>query len=202
MQFIEKQYDEIIKGENDILGVLVRGTDYSIRKTKGEQIQPNPAAVIKKVKLFLKKHSDIKKIYIATEDDSIYQMFKKEFGEMLIDNNQYRYTYDKNNKPYLAEIVTTRQNHNYQLAREYLSSLYILSKCKYFIGGRCAGTKIAWILSDGWDDVYIWDLGIYGKNKFLTNIFECINKKDENDIKYKSLTILGMKFKIYPPKYK
>lgn len=164
--YILNVYNNVIKGNENILGVLVRGTDYIVRKTKDEQIQPKPKTVIKKVKLFLKKHPDINKIYIATEDEVIYQQFKREFGEILIDNGQYRYNYKEKNMPLLADIKTNRPNHNYTLAKEYLSSLYILSKCKYFIGGRCAGTKIAWILSDGWEDVYIWDLGRYGHLRF------------------------------------
>lgn len=196
--YVENRYNDIVANNKNILGVLVRGTDYIIKKPKGENINPSPKTVIRKVEQFLKKHSDISKIYIATEDENIFQMFKNKFGDMLIDNNQYRYTYNKKEKKFLVDIKIDRPNHNYELAKEYLASLYILSKCKYFIGGRCSGTKTAWILSEGWDDVFIWDLGKYGKCKYnpIKYIFELTNKYDENMQKYKELTILGLKFKL------
>lgn len=197
LEYVQNKYNEIIKEDKNILGVLVRGTDYAVRKTKGEQRQPKPKAVIKKIYKYLKKYPEISKIYIATEDDKLFNLFKAEFGDKLLDNNQYRFKYDAQNMPIISTIKVDRPNHNWQLAREYLSSLYILSKCKYFIGGRCAGSKVAWIMSDGWEDCYMWSLGRYGHIRlfdYTKNIFQITNKRDENRVKYKEITIFGIKF--------
>ena len=197
LEYVQNKYNEILKEEKNILGVLVRGTDYAVRRTKGEQRQPNPKTVIKKIYEYLKKYPEISKIYIATEDDKLFHMFKDEFGDKLLDNNQFRFKYDDKRMPIISSIKVDRPNHNWQLAREYLSSLYILSKCKYFIGGRCAGTKVAWIMSDGWEDCYIWSLGRYGHLRifdYSKNIFQITNKKDHIVGKYKELTLFGCKF--------
>lgn len=172
LEYVQKDYDRVIGEQTNILGVLCRGTDYYIKKTFREQIQPSPYEVIKKVKFFLKKHPEISKIYLATEDDNIYKIFKAEFGQMLLDNNQYRYSYKaEDENKYLAMIDCNRSNHSYKLALEYLASLYILSRCKYFVGGRCGGTRVAYIMQNSWQDLYIWNLGMYGKNGFFSKIF-------------------------------
>ena len=67
-------------------------------------------------------------------EPNLIEILKKEFGDMLIENNQYKFSYDENDKRYLSEIQIKRENHNYNLAKEYLLSIYVLSKCRYFIG--------------------------------------------------------------------
>ncbi len=194
-EYVENEYKKIIGNDENILGVLCRGTDYYIRKPAKEHVQPNPLEVIEKIKEFTKKHPEITKIYLATEDENIYEIFKDEFGDKLIDNNQYRYTYDAEKKNFIAKIKVDRPDHNYQLAKEYLASLYILSKCKYFVGGRCGGTKIAWIMQDNWQDVYIWKLGKYGsKNYRLKHFFFSKDVEYKQNIPYVVYTIFGIKF--------
>lgn len=192
---IQKYFDEKtteIRGENT-LGILCRGTDYTKKRPRGEQIQPPVKTIISKAKELMQKYPEITKIYVATEDDEIYQKFKKEFGDILIENKQYKYFYDANEKRYLSQIKPERKNHNYILAKEYLLSIYILSKCKYFIGGRTTGSKWAWILADNWEYHYIWDLGRYGMT-FKQRLFSVTTEQDEFKI-IKIIRFLGLKFK-------
>lgn len=179
---------------DNTLGVLCRGTDYLKKKPIGEQIQPTVKEVIKKTKDTLKSFPNIKKIYLATEDSDIYNEFKTEFGDLLIENPQYRYDYNKDNNEFLSDIKVNRKNHAYELAKEYLLSVYILSKCKYFIGGRTTGTKWAWILANNWEYTYIWSLGSYGKSPW-EQIFS-VSIKDSFNKKYKVYRFLGIKIKL------
>ena len=190
-QYLDEKLFQICNSD-EILGVLCRGTDYTKRRTYGEHIQPETKKVIEKVKQFIEKYPQINRIYVATEDNEIYETFKKEFKDLLIENSQYKYSYDNNSTKLLSQLSIDRKNHNYSLAKEYLFSIYLLSKCKYFIGGKTTGTKWAWILSENWKDFYIWDLGKYGKTIkerifSLTTIIK--NKKT-----YKILQIFGIKF--------
>lgn len=193
-QYVESVSKNIIKNDSNVLGVLCRGTDYSVRRSFSEPVQPKLKQVIKKIYKFLKKHPEITKIYLATEDNNIYRTLKDEFGDRLLDNNQYRYSYNVESKLCICDIEPDRPNHNYQLAMEYLSSLYILSQCKYFIGGRCGGSIIAWIMQNSWQDLYIWDLGYYGK-RFIDRLFsKTVQRKDGKD--YISYHFLGFKFRV------
>lgn len=181
-----------------VLGVLCRGTDYLYKKPVGELIQPDPSNVIKKVKKIVvnKKYN---KIYLATEDKKVFERFKKEFGEKLLPNFQYMYNENYDVSKFLCNLKVDRKDHFYHLAKEYLFSLFFLSKCNGFIGGYTNGTVIAWILSDNWTDTYIYDLGVYkGHNNLLEKIFSIKNEYRLNGKKYKIVTILGrkMKFKI------
>ena len=192
-QYLDENFSRVIGNGDDVLGILCRGTDYLKKKPKGEQIQPEPHTVILKTKEVLKQYPNIKRIYVATEDNNIYQMFKKEFGDMLIENVQYKYTYTGLKDDYLSNVKVDRKDHNYNLAKEYLLSVYILSKCRYFIGGRTTGTKWAWIMADKWDYCYIWKLGAYGKS-FMEQIFS-ISTEDSGLKKYKVYQFLGIKLK-------
>lgn len=200
LEFAEKQYNELIKEGDVVIGVLARGTDYLIKNPVNENKQPQPKTVMKKVKQFVKKYPEINKIYLATEDADIFDMFKKEFGDMLIDNGQYRYKYDKKgDKPFIADMKIDREDHEYKLGFEYFSSLYILSKCNYFVGGRCSGTKVAWLLSDNWKDCYIWKLGIYEPNiikEVFNNMFNIVNILQDDGYKHKFLVLFNHKFDI------
>lgn len=193
--YLEKGANETFNGANDVLGVLLRGTDYTKRQTYEEFIQPETKKVIKDIKKLL-AGGKFKKVYLATEDKFIYEEFKKEFGELLIENKQYMYSTNYDSEKYLSEIKVDRKNHNYNLALEYLASLYILSKCKGFLGGMAGGTRIAYLLSENWQYLKIYDLGQYGRyNSFKEKIFS-IKNVVTNKNKHKVFTILGVKFRV------
>lgn len=160
-KYLKDSYQEIIGGEQEVLGILCRGTDYVNNKPYAHPVQPDPKVIINKAKELLKKYN-YKKIWLATEDNNIYNMFRNEFGDMLINNPQYRFS--DTSHFYLADVKIDRENHSYNLGKEYLRTLYILSKCKYIIGGRTAGIVFTWIISNGFLNqkyVCIWNLGFY-----------------------------------------
>jgi len=190
--YVEKEYNRIIGDKKDVLGVLIRGTDYTIRRSHNEPIQPKIKNLFSKIRSYLNKYPEISHIYLATEDSNIYSKFKEEFGDMILDNNQYRYSYTKNSPP-LAEMATQRKDNNYHICFEYLSSIYILSKCKYFIGGLSAGTRFAWILQQNWEDFYIYKLGRYGRG-FKEQLFSIVTKRRKG-IDYRVYYILGIPFR-------
>ena len=146
--FLTESTRSILGNEKNVLGILYRGTDYLALKPYGHAIQPNIDDVIQKIIEYKEKYN-INKIFIATEDLCAYEKFKQKFGDMIIDNPQYKIE-TKQSKRYLSEIIndesTIRKDHSYKLGKEYLRSIYILSKCKYFIGGRTYGTIAVYLL--------------------------------------------------------
>ena len=199
-KYVEENYRKIVGDEKEVLGIVCRGSDYVKLKLYGHNIQPDPEDVLKKAKELFKKFN-YKRIWLATEDANIYKMFKDEFGNILLENKQYMFS-DTDNK-FIADIKVDRPNHAYTLAMEYLASIYIISKCKYIIGGVVTATLGAWLLSEGFKDqhyVYLWDLGQYGVTKGVAckNIFEkilSVRNQYYEDKKYKVITILGKNFK-------
>jgi hypothetical protein len=146
-------------GNNKVLGILCRGTDYIHRRPLNHPIQPDPIEVINKAKeLYPRLKYD--KIYLATEDQDIFELFHKNFGEILITNGQILYKLSDHIQ-YLSEIDTAHRHDEYLKGMEYLSSLYILSQCNFFIGGRTSGSQGVYFMSNGFEYDYTWDLGYY-----------------------------------------
>lgn len=207
LEFLENTYKEKVQN-SVVLGVLCRGSDYTNIRPAGHAVQPNAEQVIQKIKEIMAKNPDINKIYLATEDKSIYKKFKEEFNSLLIENNQYMF--DSKEQKSISDIKIDRNNHFFNLGKEYLTSLYILSKCPYFIGGCNNGSLGVYLLSSLFANqkyVYIWDLGLYGGlsySSFWERIFsvkkEYIFPKTKNrDYSIKKccmyITILGIKLK-------
>ena len=159
--YIENEYNTIFKGKEKVLGVLCRGTDYTLKKPGGHPVQPDPERVIKKAKeVIADKQLDY--IYLATEDQDIYVLFQKEFGEKILTNKQDRFTKQEMAKAqYLYQIKHNREKDKYWLGLEYLSSMYMLSKCHSFIGSRTRGAIGVLLMTDEFDYQYVWNLGIY-----------------------------------------
>ena len=196
-EFLTRKYQEITNGNTNILGILCRGTDYFNTRPLNHPIQPTVKEVMQKAEeLFKKYHYD--KIWLATEDADIYETFKNKFGDKLLPNNQYKFSNTKNHLLY--EISTEQKNHKFNLNKDYMLSMYILSKCKYFIGGKTSGTVAVYLFSNKFENqeyVYLWDKGCYqtrGK-QFISEIFS-IKNEYKNNIKYKVFTLLGIKLKL------
>ena len=64
----------MFKGSSNILGILIRGTDYVARKPKHHPIPPKPGRVINDIKKIDKIYG-YKWIFITTEDNSIREKF-------------------------------------------------------------------------------------------------------------------------------
>ena len=159
--YLQKKYAKTFNGETNVLGIIVRGSDFVETKPKGHAIQPTAEMVIEKINELL-PILKFKKIYLATEDKTIYAKIKWVFGDMLIENCQYKYSTVGGKLIYQTKVE--RKDHFYHLAKEYLLSVYFLSKCKYLIGGRANGAIATLFMTNGfksYDYVYLWDLGDY-----------------------------------------
>ena len=99
----------LFKGSNNILGILIRGTDYLARKPKKHPITPDSSIVINDIKL-MDKNNNYNYYFIATEDDLIRNKFKGEFGKKLkfIKQNKIKYNYNK--KYFLSHYKTFKGN--------------------------------------------------------------------------------------------
>lgn len=158
--YLDNEYEKILKNKSNVLGVLIRGTDYVQRKPKKHPIQPTACEVIEKIKE-LKTKEKWEYIYLATEEKKNEDLFNRSFpGKVLINKRMY-YDGDYSNK-WLCDSKHNRKNDEYLKDLEYLSSMNLLSKCDMFIGGMCGGTQTVLIMNGGkFSYVYLFDLGDY-----------------------------------------
>lgn len=160
-RYLQKEYERILQGKGKILGVLCRGTDYTMKRPAAHPVQPDPSDVIEKARqVMLEKGCSY--LYLATEDEEIYTMFRSEFGGRLLTNDQMRFSKeDMQHVRQLFEIQPKRARDKYLRGLEYLTSMYLLSKCDCFIGGLTAGTVGVHLMSKGFDYDYVYELGRY-----------------------------------------
>ncbi|MCR5785841.1 MAG: hypothetical protein K6G40_09410 [Eubacterium sp.] len=140
------------------LGVLIRGTDYTMTKLPGHSKMATPEQVYEKIIEF-SKTEDYDKIYLATEDEKILDKMKDLCKDKLIYLDQIRY--NVNAGEYLADCKKGIENEGYIRGKDYLVTLKILTECRSFIAsGHCNGTSF--VLNEGsFNKCFVFDLGCY-----------------------------------------
>lgn len=162
-EYLSSEYDQILMNKGKVLGVLCRGTDYLLKRPSKHPIQPNPSDVIIKAEEAMVENN-CSFIFLATEDENIYQSFREHFKDKLLVNNQRRISHNEmNNINVVSEAKSKiiRDRNSFLCGLEYLSALNLLSKCSCFIGGRTGGTKAVLLMTDGFEYEYIYNLGYY-----------------------------------------
>lgn len=150
---------EKFKNSKNILGVLLRGTDYTASKPKNHCIPPKTEIVFRDIKEMNKKNKyDL--IFLTTEDDLIRNKFINEFGDKLKyikSNKNIKYNYKK--KYFLA--YNKNINGDLYFMKIYLINIIILSKCNDIICARTGGSIGAFILTEGFKNKKVYYLGRY-----------------------------------------
>lgn len=161
-KFLDSIKDEYFPKNSRVLGVLCRGTDYVVQKPKNHPVQPKTEQVIEDAKNVMKEYH-CEYLFLATEDQDILDSFQKEMHEKILFLPQRRYTKeDLHNTLFLAQAKEEdKQRNRLDDAKMYLASIYLLTKCNCFIGGRTGGTKGVLLMEQGFEYKYIYDLGLY-----------------------------------------
>lgn len=140
-----------------VLGVLCRGTDYVAMKPSGHPIQPDPETVIQKCREVMRDF-DCQYLYMATEDERLWEMFRREFGELVHTYQKLHLSSDRND--YIADVANQMES-PYERSREYLISIGILAKCNCLVAGAANGSYGALLMTEGYEYQYIFQLGQY-----------------------------------------
>ena len=149
----------IFKDSKNVLGVLLRGTDYVAMKPRSHSIPPKVEDVIKDVKLLDNKNK-YNYIFIATEDNNIRDIFIKSIGikvKYLLSKAKISYNYTAKKK--LAFNINFKINSNFH--KIYLLNIIILSKCLDLLAAKTSGTVGIFILTEGFRYYKVYNLGLY-----------------------------------------
>lgn len=140
------------------LGVLCRGTDYLKRKPQYHPRQPEPELVIEDA-IEVMQQNGYESVFVATEDEIVLDLFKKKFRDKLRYINQLRLKLN-DGQQYLSDVITNDELRR-QMALDYYTALYILSRCPALLAGRTAGTLGALFMSEGFEWSKYYNLGYY-----------------------------------------
>ena len=152
-------FKNLFKGSHNILGILMRGTDYISRKPSQHPIPPEPEMVIRDIKILL-KNKTYEWLFITTEDDKIRDIFINEFGKKLKYLSYYKKIYYNNTENnFLAYNNIIKGNIEY--IKLYLLNIIILSKCIGIICAQTSGSIGAFILNNRYRFNKVYSLGYY-----------------------------------------
>lgn len=144
-----------------VLGVSVRGTDYIALRPQGHPVQPTIEQAISKTREVMDT-GNYDAVYLAVEDAMYINAFKSAFGEKLIFADRDAIDFDYNADKFIADYWTDRrENDKYLTGLEYLVSMLLLTKCSGLITSRTSGSTGVMCLSEGFDYLYVFDLGLY-----------------------------------------
>lgn len=162
--YIDNEYNTIFPKGHKVLGVLMRGSDYEKLKPKKHYVQPTIEQVIEEIQYASKKFG-YEYIYMATEEEKYVTKLKEYFGQdkiLVNKRNYYGELYRENNATWILEVSHERENDIYLKGLEYLSSLYLLSKCDSLVAGNCGGSLFALLLNNlKYQYVKMFNLGYY-----------------------------------------
>lgn len=140
-----------------VLGVKGRGTDYASEKPKGHPVQPTPAQMLAKAEeIFVEQRCT--KVFLATEDEAFYRLFAERFGERLLVNKSEYLAYQGGN---VGKATYLHAEGKRESGMEYLVTTYLLAGCQCLCAGCVSGTVAALLLTKGYEECYLFDLGIY-----------------------------------------
>lgn len=143
--------------DDNILGVMCRGTDYSekARKKRGVKVwNATPEMMLEATRYYVKKYR-IRYVFLATEEENVYLKFQQAFPEKLIAIEQKRVRYDaeKNPDASVADLLALKDGREF--GRTYLAVLYALGKCRYLIASMyCGATMGAFAFTERGFDRY------------------------------------------------
>ena len=160
---IKEEANNIMKNlfnnSKNILGVKIRGTDYLSVKPKNHSKQPKVEQVILDVK-HMDEQYNYDFIFFATEDELIKEKFIPEFRtklKLLNPNVKVKYDYSNKYKINLNKNI----NGNLDYIKNYLLNIIILSNCLDIVTSRCSGAAGIFILTKGFRNIKIYNLGLY-----------------------------------------
>ena len=144
------EYYEAVFGDDKVLGVLIRGTDYKLTEVGANNKQASTEILIPKIREFMEEyHFD--KIFLATEDNDALDAIFSEFGKdkvRVIAQERFSVSDFKNIHLIKDLEKEKRTGDAYEAALEditvnYFYALRFLAKCNSFIAsGTCSGTKM------------------------------------------------------------
>lgn len=149
----EEEWAKNTSGAEGILGIHIRGTD--MKNNLGHPMPASVARYIQKTHEMLKKHPDISKIFLATDENEVKEAYIQEFGRgsiALFMNEAFRAWDDgQKRKTGLHEmkIDNPRPHHKYLLGKEVLQDAWFLSRCQYLLCGHSNITNVAILWNEG-----------------------------------------------------
>ena len=154
-KYIEPYHQKGLK----ICAVVDRSFAYNYAKAWGHYVQPDIDYSLKKLDE-LKGEWGFDIILLDTPDEEVCIKFKEHFGDLVIATKRTRVS--RNFYKTCENICENRENDKYLQGQELLVSRYLLAACDYFYSGISGSSVLPIVLSENYNDVYIYENGRFG----------------------------------------
>lgn len=164
-EYIDSSIVKLLNGKKT-LGVHFRGGDYK-KKYQGHPVSATPKEYIYYAKAAMEE-MNYEQIFLATDDDSVLNLFKQEFGNIV---KFYTGATRTDKDECVMYSKSTRMNNHYQLGLEVLLDSFTLAYCDGIVCGLSQVSNFARILKSSEGDFSfkkVIDLGIYIEGRKLT----------------------------------
>jgi len=168
---VKKQIENNEKGFKDILGLHLRRTDKHEAFIKhNEPLCSLPVELEKIEELVLNtlEKKNLKKIYIATDDQESYDFFKKRFGKDIISINAFRSSGTESVHLFHKNIS------GYKKGLDAVLDCWFLSKCSFLIRSTSNLSSVSLFLNNDLKQINVNELF---KNDTLEHEFNLISEK-------------------------
>ena len=152
------------------MGVIYRGTTYTKGQATGHPIQSTMKMLADKAEQIMKRRN-LDRIYLASDEKSIVDYMNERFpGQVLINKRMYYdevpgidYSNYNTEGTDITGKLFHREDNNYLIGIEYISSMELVSNCDSFAAGACGGTTAVLYMNQlKYKEKFIFNLGRYG----------------------------------------
>ena len=163
LKHLQNNYKDIL-GNKRVLGVSVREGYIKLSEGEPQKIAGHPIQTdITELLAFTEKYLSIWNcdyVYITCQTIETQLLFEKKFREKTIIYNRSRCQYC--DLPEGSEIIKNKDNYfSFEHELEYVTEMYLLSKCTAFICSENSGSEAAFIMSEGFEHFICLSRGVY-----------------------------------------
>jgi len=164
---MDNVFEQLFEPGSKILGINFR-KGYNLQRPSNHGVQPDEQTVFKDAESLFTS-GEYTHVFLSTEDFTVIEFFSKRFGSCLkyIDRPRVNSKFptkqisdewgalmreiiesDRTDQ-FMESIKFDRANDRFLKNKEYLTEVYVLSKCKGIIIARTGGMLMAYLLKDG-----------------------------------------------------
>lgn len=154
---LNEERKSLFSGDDKVLGVLIRGTDYNAVTAKGHPIPPAVYEALKKCDDLMQERG-YTKLFLVTEDIEILKAFQREFEDRLSYVEQFRWEkqYGKSN----ADIINETKISTRELNEKYILAVYLLAECPCIVASMTSAVNLLPLIREmPFEYTYIFDKG-------------------------------------------
>lgn len=162
-QHLQSNYENILK-QKRVLGISVREgyiklSEQEPGKVTGHPIQTEISELLELAEKYLTLWN-CEYIYFTCQTMETKNLFEKRFGKKALSYNRERPRYC--DLPEGSELKRNKDSENsFKHELDYITEMYLLSKCTSFICSENSGSEAAFIMSEGFEHFMCLSKGVY-----------------------------------------